>query len=454
MHTILHLIETPGQFQELGRLARLLGQSRQVKQLFLVYDCGAATGQILGGIAAAGGECLNAGGPAENETRRRALDATPSLVRGVLRLVRDTLRAPHLLAGYRRLLRDRAVDLVIVAEDNVAGRSRPLVEAATRAGVPVLLLPFTIPNPREAARLLGHRREYQVRGPLARLFARRRPAWVLDTPGGPMFKLPLPQAMMAEMARLAPRRPWIDNEGPALIALESRAMVNHYEALGFSLNQLVLTGSLSDETIEAARRERMQRLAELRRRFGLSDRPLLLCALPPDQFAGGIAISEFSTYGAVIEAWTHALAAVSDRFAVLVRPHPRIAEPALEPVRRAGLSVCYDDTATLVPLCDLYVASISATIRWALACGIPAVNYDVFQYRLDDYKDVPGIVNVNDLASFKTALDRLAGSPQALATLTAQSASVAADWGRMDGGSAGRILALVDRLIATRDQPA
>ncbi len=447
MHTVLHLIETPGQFQELGRFARLLQQSRPVSQLFLVYDCGPATAQVLAGIEQIGAERLNAGGPAENETRRRTLDATPAFLRSMLRFVRGTFRAPVLFAQYRRLLRSRKVDLVIVTEDNVAGRSRALVEAATRAGIPVLLLPFTIPNSDEAARLLGHQPSYQARGPIARLFASLRPNWVHEAIGGPLLRMPWPQALVVELAGLAPKRPWIDNEGPATIALESRAMMKHYAALGFSERQLAVTGSLADETIEISMRERAKRQAELRHRFALSDKPLLLCALPPNQLAGGITIDEFSSYEALIEAWAAALTKVSKQFAVVVRPHPRIAEPALEPVRRAGLAIAFDDTATLVPLCDLYVASISATIRWALACGIPVLNYDVFQYRLDDYKDAAGMVTVHDLAAFNQVLAELAGSAEKLAAMRAAQSSTAADWGCLDGQSGARVLALADRML-------
>ena len=111
------------------------------------------------------------------------------------------------------------------------------------------------------------------------------------------------------------------------------------------------------------------------------------------------------------------VAAVADRFAVVVRPHPRLSEPMLAPLRQANLAICWDDTATLVPLCDLYVASISATIRWAIACGKPVVNYDVFQYRFDDYDGVPGNILVNDIASFRQALSELAANPERLAAL-------------------------------------
>jgi hypothetical protein len=448
MHTILWLVETPGQYRELIRFATLLQLSRSVSQVFVLYDCEQKTAEMIAGIGQIGAKCINAGGPTANEARNRVLSVTPLMLRAVLRFVRDIFRAPLLLASFQKLLRHRKIDLVVVSEDNVAGRSRVLVGAATRAAIPVFLLPYTIPNPYEAALILGRRPAYQVRGWFASMFAALRPNWVLTGPEGRLLRLPVMQALMIELVRLAPSRPWIDNEGPATIAVESRAMMRHYGKMRFSDRQLVLTGSLADSVLATALRERAQRQAELRRRFALNKHPLMLCAFPPDQLTNAGALCEFSEYDSLVAAWTAALAAVAAKFAVLVCPHPRISAPMLEPLRRAGIAICPDDTATLVPLCDLYVASISATIRWAIACGRPVVNYDVFQYRLNDFDNVPGIVTVNSVAAFNEVLGELAGAPEKLAILTSAQSSVAADWGCFDGESDRRILALADRLLA------
>ncbi len=446
MSTLLGLVETPGQYQELIRLAELLKPSEQISQLYLVYDCGAATPQVIEGFERAGAACIVAGGARVNRIRGWASVGGPW--RSAVRRLRDVARPPYLLVTFRRLLRQRKIDMVVVAEDSVAGRSRALVEAASRAGVPILLLPFTIPNPYEAARILGRGRDYQVRGWFARVFAGLRPRWILDAPEGRLIRLPVLQAIMTELARLAPARPWIDNEGPTAIAVESRAMMNHYRRLGVAETQLALTGSLADHVLELSLRERAERRAELRRRFRLSDKPLLLCALPPDQLTHAGAACEFDSYEELIKAWTAALCAVADRFAVVVRPHPRLDNSMLEVLRQAGLAICWDDTATLVPLCDLYVAAISATIRWAIACGRPVVDYDVFQYRFNDYEGVPGNINVSGIAAFNQALAELAEKPEQLAAMTLAQSSIAQDWGCLDGESSRRVQALVTGLLA------
>jgi hypothetical protein len=447
MPTLLGLVETPGQYQELIRLAEAL-RSSQISQRYLVYDCGDQTPNVIEGFERTGAECILAAGAATDRMRRWARTEETSWWRISARALRDVVRPPWLLRTYRKLLRHHEVDLVVVTEDSVAGRSRALVATAARMGVPVLLLPFTIPNPHEAARILGRGSAYQA-GALARMLATLRPEWLLQVPEGRLIRVPVLQAIMTEIVAIAPKQPWIDNTGPAIIGVESRAMQRLYRSMGVPDAQLVLTGSLADDVLELSMREREQRRSTLRERFRLNDKPLLLCALPPDQLSRGGAISEFASYQELLQAWTKALVSVADRFAVVVRPHPRVDEAMLAPLRQAGLAICWDDTAQLVPLCDLYVAAISATIRWAIACGKPVLNYDVYGYRFDDYVGVDGILNVYDITAFNQTLTSLADEPGRLQSLTASQVSASPDWGHLDAGSALRVKALVARLLAS-----
>ena len=82
------------------------------------------------------------------------------------------------------------------------------------------------------------------------------------------------------------------------------------------------------------------------------------------------------------------------------------------------------------------------------------MNYDVFQYRFDDYDGVPGNIMVNDIASFRQALSELAANPERLAALAAAQSTVAQDWGCLDGESSRRMLALIDRLLVPANRQA
>ena len=98
-----------------------------------------------------------------------------------------------------------------------------------------------------------------------------------------------------------------------------------------------MTGSLADIALAESTHARDERRAALRRRLDLSDRPILLCSLPPDQFAIGRGSEcEFPDFAALVEAWAALLGGVADRFAIVVRPHPRVAVEALQSFSRQG----------------------------------------------------------------------------------------------------------------------
>lgn len=445
--TVLYLVETPGQFAELERLTQLLAGARDVEQIYLVYDCGEARLDIAARLRDSGAELANAAASAATSTLRGAAYAGGGIGK-LVRYLRNLIHQPVFAARFRRLLKRRRVDLVVVAEDNPASRSRALVAAAERLHLPVLLLPFSIVNPSEAAGSLRQLPDHRLRGWARRAFAAFRPNWVRQDGDSKLLRLPLGKAVMLELAGLAPEDPWIDNRGPAVIAVESTAMQRRYRALGISEHQLVSTGSLVDDVLKNASSRRTELRAALLQKLSLADKPLLLCALPPDQFRLGVSAEcAYRDYAHLLADWLASLKAVANDFAIVVRPHPRATACDLAQLADSGLHVVGDDTASLIPLCDCYLASSSATIRWAIACGRPVLNYDVYRYHYDDYEGLPGVIAVDNARDFDATLVGLASGALRLSDLADAQTRVAGDWGNLDGNSRQRMLALCDDLM-------
>ena len=78
-------------------------------------------------------------------------------------------------------------------------------------------------------------------------------------------------------------------------------------------------------------------------------------------------------------------------------------------IERGNVRIGSWKTAEMVPASDIYVASISSTIRWAITCGKPVVNYDVYRYRYTDFLAVPGVLATEEQAEFRAVLQRLVG---------------------------------------------
>jgi hypothetical protein len=130
-----------------------------------------------------------------------------------------------------------------------------------------------------------------------------------------------------------------------------------------------------------------------------------------------------------------------------VRPHPRVAMEKLTPFAGPNVKFTWQPTAELIPLCDLYVASISATIRWALACGIPVINYDTYRYRYCDYDAAPGLVSVESLQEFQQVLTRFVEDPLFAAELAERQTAAMGQWGILDDKLEDRFAALACKVI-------
>jgi hypothetical protein len=138
---------------------------------------------------------------------------------------------------------------------------------------------------------------------------------------------------------------------------------------------------------------------------------------------------------------------LGDRANVLVRPHPRISLTRFDHFGAPNVRYTSQPTAELVPLCDLYVASISATIRWAIACGIPVINYDAYRYRYGDYDSAAGVISVESLPDFRDQLTRFANDPAFAVDLTQRQESVMRHWGIVDDKLGERFAALATAVI-------
>jgi glycosyltransferase involved in cell wall biosynthesis len=244
------------------------------------------------------------------------------------------------------------------------------------------------------------------------------------------------------------------NSGSAdALTVESAFMEAYYRREGLPPPRLVVTGAISDDTLAEHLQDAPARRAALCAELGLpADRRLILCALPDDRLSLRASQAEFADYPALVQFVVQTLAATPG-CNVVVRLHPRASYEAHRYIEQWGVRISRRDTAALVPLCDIYVASVSATIRWAIACGKPVVNYDVYRLRLTDYADAPAVIRVEDHAEFAATLHRLAADDAFYAEMRRRQQTDAPRWGQLDGQAGLRILKCLDTVISDSSTP-
>ncbi|HAU1853946.1 TPA: hypothetical protein JBJ57_14525, partial [Legionella pneumophila] len=112
------------------------------------------------------------------------------------------------------------------------------------------------------------------------------------------------------------------------------------------------------------------------------------------------------------------------------------------------VKIFYGDIAEIIPLSAIYVSVCSATIRMAISCGIPVINYDLYRYEYDDYVDLKGVITVYNRAEFSSILEKLAKEPGFYAQIKEAQLRDSEKWGQLDGMAGRNLLNEINLLWA------
>ena len=356
------------------------------------------------------------------------LERTAPVIAHTARLVTTRQRV-------RRWLRELAARLMILPADNRYDLA-VYVRAAHDEQVKVAVLPAFMAATREWAEYMRGVPDYSLDKLANRVAARLYPRWLYDHEGTRMVALPASQLLPRQWLGLTPPLPWTLHSGHSdAIAMESAAMKRYCMREGLPEERMTVTGSVDHDLMS-------HRLTLARDRSEL----VLLTALPPDQLYGrGRKDCEFQNYNDLVDFWISSLAAITG-WRTIVSLHPSVKRESMLHLEAKGVTIADAHVSALIPQCDVYVASVSATIQWAIACGKPVINYDVYRYRYPDYLGVDGVVLMETQEEFRAAVARVTGDAKYRAELGENQRRHAPDWGVLDGHAGDRLLALFDRL--------
>lgn len=353
------------------------------------------------------------------------------------------------LQFFGRSIRSRLIDAVILPED-IVGNTWPMaIAAAHRRGIPALVLPYTLANREEAVQSLKGEEAYQSRN--NELASMLFPRWRYQEGEIDIVRLPSAHIFAHEELGVTPPDPWTMNSGFAdKILVDSEASLDYFAAAGIPRGQMVVVGSVSQDRMFEIRQQRSQHLDRLRNALSLDgERPLLLISGCPNQLSAAVPSCEFQNMQQLAEFVGRTVAPLAGQYDLVVRPHPNFPEfgTLLAPF---GIRTTDAPTASLVPLADLFIAFASATIRWAIACGVPTINYDVFNYGYGDFNSATGVVTVASAADFRTQVQASSPGSLQLATLVSNAQADSARWSLMDGRGLVRVEEEIYRACAQR----
>ncbi|MBC8548950.1 MAG: hypothetical protein H8D23_04805 [Candidatus Brocadiales bacterium] len=459
MKTVILVVVFDAHFVELSRVARRLTLSNKYKPVFAFVFSYSVIERDLAICRSESWEYVLLASPHSsgkkkwyslaNQILDRFSENISVFVHSVILYFVIQKKIKWLVDGARTLIFKYQPALLILAEDNVAYFSHVLIRVFLSRGVQTVIVPYTIANASEAGEFYSDSSKHIVDSNIVnKLIAKKYPHWVYEHRGKKLLFMLPGEIVALERAGFHYSDPWkINSEETTIIAIENEHMLDYYLNENLSGERLVVTGALYDDVFaEALLNSDHTRKEVYQEHNFFSEKHLLLCALPPDQFPRDC---EFRNYDSLVKTWLSSLAKF-ETWNVIVRPHPRLTAEQIEPFQRFGVRFTTQDTASLVPICDLYLASSSATIRWAIACGKPVINYDVYQYLkgYNDYADVLGVLAVSNKEDFLSTLQRLTTDQDYYDQISHAQRKEMSRWGKLDGKAGERMIRLFDDVIA------
>lgn len=356
----------------------------------------------------------------------------------------------HVAAAQQRL-EEIAPSVVMVSEDGISGPAA-VMAAARSLGLPIVDLPYGYGTQDDFEIVLGDKESNKElirlgRGFLDWLLAKLAPAWIKKGRFAGALMFPVPYIIAREALGMSLRNAWIVHGGYAdVLLVESEQMMALYRSEGVPEQKLALTGSPYCDSMYAALSNDPAATAAFRRPYAVqADSLRVLVSWPPSYHVSRGKYSEYPTYEDMsrdILTWLAALPGCE----LTVSLHPAALDETREFIRSLGVCINDEYIIRLIPKHDIYISYFSSTIRWALACAKPVVNYDAYKLDLDVYASAPAFFNARNTDEFKQRVASFIASPEAFAVAASEQVAVAGRWGLVDGECMSRILTEIDKL--------
>ncbi|MDT8903852.1 hypothetical protein [Anaeroselena agilis] len=360
----------------------------------------------------------------------------------------------HLLLRIRSvksLIKDHNIELVVLAGDIIGHDTAVFIKAGHLCGISTVITPFVMGSKLETVYSVMHNPDHSMDNWLNRFVGALFPKWVYEHEGRSLLRVPAGRVIALELLGMAPKLPWIIHSGHSdAIAVESEEMRRYCRQEGLPAEKLVLTGTVAHDDLAVGLKEKEIRLEALCFSLGLNNaKPLILTALPPNMMYGYWRPDcDFDTYEEMVKFWLATLANLKE-YNVIVSLHPSVIIDDMEYIEKYGVKITQEKIIDLIPLCDFFVTAVSSTIQWAIACGKPVVNYDVYKYRYADYLKVPGVLTFEEKEKYIEYTNRLAYDKAFFQLYAAKQRSCMKEWGNLDGRAGARLLELFASLMAS-----
>jgi hypothetical protein len=345
------------------------------------------------------------------------------------------------LSAAFQVLRDERADRLILYQGRNRSWEVPFVKAAGALGVPRVVLGLA--KPALAADLVPRKKTKSHMGKhFPRLVAALPGQYAEHPTSGEMVSL-YPAEYLEAAARLEalPPNPWVPGGNSCEIVMvsgldEFRELV----ACGAEPDRLFLTGSQAHDPLFRGWQNRDELIRSLQERYRLpAGKPIVVLSMP--QYGEHAQLPWEDHWKEV-----HHLCRVLTNCSAsgLVSLHPRMDPASYSFISETyGLALASEPLVQVLPGADVFLASLSSTLSWAVLCRIPTLAMNFHGLPQQGFLRLPGVKLLTQRESLGPELERFLLDQGLRERISQRQAREAGRFSPYDGQCTERVLSAI-----------
>lgn len=350
------------------------------------------------------------------------------------------------IALHSILKKHPSIVTVVTADDRSLGFEFGIVHAARKRGIASITVPFALSDPGGDWLRRHNRSEFSVDTGwsgvrwLKKKLAHSYPSNVREHDGVRLMFLTAGQVLALTFLRALFPVPWAYGGGATdIVTLYSESIRVKQLQLGVPAEKMVVTGQCAMDELYTLAKKKSELKRELTVRYGLqSDRPLIVLAVPQHAEHGLMGLADHEDMTDSLFSDLRGIGAE-----VLLSLHPRSRSEDYQLMAdRAGAAIAIQPLLEILPAADLFVATHSSTVRWAILLKTPTIVLDDFGVGENGMFDAHSVTFITDRSTIsevaRTLLTRTAQGENAI--------SHQAEADLFDGLSAQRVVSALEAI--------
>lgn len=358
---------------------------------------------------------------------------------------------------FNRLNKTYPLHLVAISDDRTLGWDFGVAHAANVAGCKTVAIPFALSDPdadwisRENRETFDVSRGGFISRAIKKKMATDFPENLRIKSGRGRMFLTSGQAWIVKRIGAGFRQPWAYGGGiTSKVAVYGEADRAKQIKLHVPEDKIAITGQPAMDVLYKARQSEREVRMDLHNQLSLlPDSPVVICAVPQYLEHGMLGARD---HWRLTEQMISSLSATGANVVLSLHPRSRSADYH-QVARKHGAVISQRPLIEILSAGDLFVATHSSTVRWAILMRIPVIVLDDFSVGESALYADGGVHFVRERQELSALAASLLQDTSRRAEIIRRMDELAIKLDPFDGENVGRTLALFDEMISKRPSP-